>query len=128
MTGQKRRIINRFEREAKKKYKEMERVGIKVVCPCDKTNWHLVPFTLDEIKKIINFEENIHTCTENGGTYCHEVECDNLQKAKGCGKEFMYIKYLNDKRICGQMEDLKHGWNILLCDDCKNKEEESQDE
>ena len=37
----------------------------------------------------------------------------------GCGKEFIWIEYLNDKRICGQIEDLKHSDNIILCPECK---------
>ena len=46
---------------------------------------------------------------------------------KGCGKDFMYISSLNDRRICGQIEDLKHSDNILLCDKCKQSyKEESQ--
>lgn len=39
---------------------------------------------------------------------------------KGCGKEFMWIKSLNDKRICGQMEDLKHSDHIIFCPECAN--------
>ncbi len=38
MTEQKRRIIKRFEREAKKKYELMEKAGLKHVCLCDKPN------------------------------------------------------------------------------------------
>ncbi len=38
---------------------------------------------------------------------------------KGCGKIFMYIKYFNDKRVCGQMEDLKHSEHIILCPECE---------
>ena len=53
MTGQKGRIFKRFEREAKKKYKVMQKAGIEVTCLCDKPKWHLVNFTLDEIKNII---------------------------------------------------------------------------
>jgi len=45
-----------------------------------------------------------------------------LSQKKGCGKEFTY---LNNKKICGQIEDLKHSDNILLCDECKeNRREE----
>ena len=40
---------------------------------------------------------------------------------KGCGKEFMWIGFLKDKRICGQIEDLKHSDNIILCPICKEK-------
>ena len=58
MTGQKQRIIKRFEREAKKKYKKMEEVGIKVTCLCDKPKWHLVPFSFDEIENIINLNQD----------------------------------------------------------------------
>lgn len=41
------------------------------------------------------------------------------KKSKGCGKEFMWIDYLKDKRICGQIEDLKHSDHIILCPECK---------
>lgn len=44
------------------------------------------------------------------------------QEKKGCGKEFMWISALNDKRICGQMEDLKHSDHIILCPECRNQE------
>ena len=40
---------------------------------------------------------------------------------EGCREEFMWIKYLNDKRICGQIEDLKHSNHIILCFKCKAK-------
>ena len=43
----------------------------------------------------------------------------SLSNKKGCGKEFVWIPYLNDKRICGQIEDLKHIDHILLCPKCK---------
>ena len=43
---------------------------------------------------------------------------------KGCGKEFMWIPYLKDKRICGQIEDLKHSDNIILCPSCQEKMKE----
>jgi hypothetical protein len=39
---------------------------------------------------------------------------------KGCGKRFMWIKYLNDERICGQIEDLKHSDHIILCPECSD--------
>ena len=54
--------------------------------------------------------------------YCDESFKNGFtpQKTKqGCGKEFMYIPFLNDKRICGQIEDLKHSDNILLCPSCQ---------
>ena len=40
------------------------------------------------------------------------------ENKQGCGKEFMWIKHLNDKRVCGQFEDLKHSDHIILCPDC----------
>lgn len=40
---------------------------------------------------------------------------------KGCVKEFMWIEYLKDKRICGRMESLKHSEHILLCPDCSSR-------
>ncbi len=51
--GQSKQIIKRFEREAKKKYKKMEKAGVKVVCLCSKPKWHLVMFDIEEIRKII---------------------------------------------------------------------------
>ena len=54
MVGQKQRIIRRFERRAKRKYAEMEDVGIKLTCACSRPKWHLVSFNVDEIKDIIN--------------------------------------------------------------------------
>ena len=45
---------------------------------------------------------------------------------EGCGKEFMWIEYLKDKRICGLAEDLKHSEHIIYCPSCienlKNQE------
>ena len=58
MVGQKQRIIRRFEREAKEKYKEMEEAGLKLTCSCNKPKWHLVNFSVDEIKDIINFKDD----------------------------------------------------------------------
>ncbi len=49
MTGQKQRIIRRFEREAKKKNELMRALGLK--CSCGKCN--LATFKLSEIIEII---------------------------------------------------------------------------
>lgn len=46
------------------------------------------------------------------------------QLKKGCGKKFMWIEYLKDKRICGQIEDLKHSEHIILCQDCNSRLEQ----
>lgn len=43
------------------------------------------------------------------------------KELKGCGKEFMWFKDFNDKRICGSIEDLKHSDHIILCPECKAK-------
>jgi len=58
MVGQKQRIIRRFEREAKKSYKEMQKAGIIITCACSKPKWHLVMFNFDEIVKIIKWGED----------------------------------------------------------------------
>jgi phage FluMu protein Com len=44
---------------------------------------------------------------------------DNCKMFRPCGKEFMWIESMNDKRICGRIEDLKHSDNILLCPECQ---------
>ena len=44
----------------------------------------------------------------------------------GCGKEFMWINYLNDKRICGKIEDLKHSDHIILCPQCQALKEQME--
>lgn len=41
-----------------------------------------------------------------------------MMKAKGCNR---FVKFWN--RNCGQIEDLKHSDHIVLCDECKKKEE-----
>lgn len=46
-------------------------------------------------------------------------------KIEGCGEKFMWPYILNDERICGNIEDLKHGGNIPLCDKCQNKIKEA---
>lgn len=43
------------------------------------------------------------------------------QLRKGCGKKFIWINYLNDERICGKFEDLKHSEHIILCSICEAK-------
>ncbi len=53
MTGQKQRIIKRFEREAEIKNDEVRKAGM--TCACGKCN--LAHFNLKEIIKIINYED-----------------------------------------------------------------------
>ncbi len=55
--------------------------------------------------------------------HAHHTNCP--LDGKGCGKEFMYLAYLNDKRICGQMEDLKHSDHIILCPECSEKDKQA---
>jgi len=45
----------------------------------------------------------------------------------GCMKEFVYISSLNDMRVCGQMEDLKHSDNIILCPSCQASRQKAID-
>lgn len=40
---------------------------------------------------------------------------------KGCGEEFIYNIYLNEIRICGRIEDLKHSEHIIYCPICQAK-------
>ena len=80
MTEQKRRIIKRFEREAKKKYELMEKAGLKPVCLCDKPNWHLVNFNVDEIKQIINWRDD----DESPETWLCKCGYLNLKKDRNC--------------------------------------------
>lgn len=66
MVGQKQRIINRFEREAKKEYKKMEEAGLELTCLCDKPKWHLVSFDIDRIKDIINLDDDTEVAKGEG--------------------------------------------------------------
>lgn len=43
---------------------------------------------------------------------------------KGCGIEFVWIKSSNDKRVCGQIEDLKHSDHIVYCPSCSARLDE----
>ena len=53
MTGQKQRIIRRFEREAKTKKEYLKKLGLGCICgKCD-----LALFNLEEIKTIILFRD-----------------------------------------------------------------------
>lgn len=54
MVGQKQRIIRRFEKEAKKRNKEMRSIGFKCICgKCD-----LAKFNLQEIKDIVCLKDS----------------------------------------------------------------------
>ena len=41
------------------------------------------------------------------------------QNKIGCGKKFLWISSIQDYRICGRMEDLKHSNHIILCPICR---------
>ncbi len=75
--------------------------------------------------KGFSYQDHLETRNKIGEDIRKEnmpVDVDNhADTSKGCGKEFMWIESLNDKRICGQMEDLKHSNHILLCKSCKKK-------
>jgi transcriptional regulator of met regulon len=51
------------------------------------------------------------------------IKQDYEKILKGCGKSFTYLKVMDDERVCGQIEDLKHSYNIILCPSCSAKKE-----
>ena len=38
---------------------------------------------------------------------------------RGCKREFRWIHTLDNYKICGQIEDLKHSDSIILCHECE---------
>lgn len=91
MTGQKRRFIKRFEKEAKIKDKQMRKLGM--TCVCGKCN--LAKFSLQEIKDIIYLKE---FCECGHHTNDHSYDPDNLETNLECDKcDCMNFAQLDNK-------------------------------
>ncbi len=134
MVGQKQRIIKRFEREAKDKYKKMEKAGIKITCLCDKPKWHLVNFNIDEIKQIINWKDDDDALSTKRAPGVFIERAGNITRdgTKAiqaiCGTDEEYSKYVKDStksearlckcRKCGKSYYTKEKEKLFLCPLC----------
>ena len=95
MTGQKERIIRRFEKEAKKKNNEMRKLGLN--CWCGKCD--LASFKLAEIKQIVYWVDETQSTTK----MTNEKEIKDLKVKKE--NEIMDSEVRNNKITKERVKD-----------------------